>query len=967
MNSRTIRVLAVLVFVSLVFAPGALAQLEQGRLNGTVTDAQGAVLPGVTVTATSAALIGNQSAVTEGDGQFRFPSLPSGTYVLQYELSGFQTVRRENIVLALGQTLTVDMQLPLATLQETVTVTSESPVVDLESTKIGSEFSGEKLTGVPSATDVWATLGQAPGVRMLGFDVGGSHKSQQTGYESFGIRNQNRVVTEGVDTTEGTGGAGIYQDFFAHEEITVSAAGGDVAMNTPGSAVISSIKSGGNQFKSLVNLSYEGEKFVDNNIDEATRARGFTGQPNLIFYETHFDLGGPVKRDKVWFYVAYNRFKIDKIISGVPKFSTINGETLQTTDLGLFKNYTAKGTYRASQKDTIVGYYQWGQKEKPYRGLSANTPPESILAQDSKAWMYNGQWQRVWTNRLFSDVKVGLFGFGWPMTPNVDFGTNPPRTDSGTNINSGAGWLSGATTGPFTFDRNKPQVSGTSTYFLPDKMGSHDFKIGFEWQDDQSKFGANGNSGPIFYRDQNGQPNEVELWDFNTFATFGTDWTGADDRNERTTLFFQDRWSPNNRLTLNLGIRYDRQRPHYEASIRRPLLTEVFQSQDTPATTLLTSTKVVPRLGVSYDLLGDGKSVVKAFYGRYYHNFADRLSSVNPGGANGRRYVFNDLNGNRLYDGVQELGNVVQTFGGSTTTLDPNTKTPYTDEINVSFERQFWGESSARAAYVYKSTSDQMASGTDSHSTRIPAREGQYVIPRTITVNLQSVDQGVTGTQTFTVFDIPAGLSTANVVGTIPGDPEYKYHTLQFAFNKRFPGGLFAQASGDYQWRNELRNASNPSTSPLNADPITLAYYVNAEAFPDVPNQQKNTNWTFRLLGRYLFPYDVGFSANFRVQSGWPYARRISTSTAQTPNVGTVFFFAEPIENNRSDTVSIVDFRLDKIFRFGRYRVTAMADLYNVLNSNAVTNFNLLNGANYNRIIATLDPRTAMVGVRFDF
>src|SRR5919106_2517516 len=254
-------------------ATPALAQLEPGRLTGIVSDAQGAVLPGVTVTATSPSLIGKQVAVTEQDGKFLFPSLPSGTYALTFELTGFRPVKRENIVLTLGRTLTVDMKLEVASVQETLTVTAESPLVDRTTTAVGNEFSAEKLAAVPSATDLWAALGQSPGVRMLGFDVGGSHKSQQVGYESFGVRGQNRVVTDNVDTTEGTGGAGIYQDFFAHEEVAVSAAGGDVAMNTPGSALISTIKSGGNAFKSLLNYTYEGERFVGRNLDDANRRR----------------------------------------------------------------------------------------------------------------------------------------------------------------------------------------------------------------------------------------------------------------------------------------------------------------------------------------------------------------------------------------------------------------------------------------------------------------------------------------------------------------------------------------------------------------------------------------------------------------------------------------------------------------------------------------------------------------------
>ncbi|OFW36633.1 MAG: hypothetical protein A3J29_24035 [Acidobacteria bacterium RIFCSPLOWO2_12_FULL_67_14b] len=905
----------------------------------------------MTVTATSTALLGANTAVTEADGRYLFPSLPSGRYQLQFELAGFQTTIRENIVLALGQTLSLNMQLPLATLQETVRVTAESPIVDVTTTRIGSDFSGEKLVGIPSATDLWATLAQAPGVRMLGFDTGGSHKSQQTGYESFGVRNQNRVVTDGVDTTEGTGGAGFYQDFFAHEEITVSAAGADVSMNTPGSAVVSTIKSGGNDFKSLTNVTYEPDSFVGNNLDDETAKRGFTGQPNILFWEAHTDVGGPIKRDKVWFYGAYNHFKIDKEISGVPR---------QFSDLGVFDNYTMKGSARLSSKDTLVGYYQWGRKFKPRRGLSASIGPDSILAQDSRSWMYNGQWQRVWSNRIFSDLKVGLFGFGWPMAPAVDWKTNAPRVDTGTTIETGAGWQAGDAGGPFTFDRNKPQISWTATYFLPEKAGSHDFKFGYEYVNDQSKFASNGNSGPILYRDLNGAVNEIRLTDVGTFESFGDTWTGADDRDQRHALFFQDRWSPIARLTLTLGVRWERQRPHYEASIRQPVLTQVFQNQTVPAATLLTSDKLVPRLGFSYDLTGEGKSVIKGFFGRYYYNFADRLGNVNPGGTNRRDYRFLDQNGNRTFDGINELGPLVSSAGGSSTTVDPNLKTPYADEVSVSFERQFWGEASIRAAYVRKMARDDFA-------TYNVLREGQFTVARQIPVVMRSFDGGIAETRTFTLHDIPDSLrgQVRNVVAAIPesvGGGDSDYDTIQVGFTKRFGSGFFIQSSFDYQWRDELRQNS-ATNSPLNSDPLGVNYFQNV--FRDVANRQQSTNWQARLMGRYVFPYDVGFAANFRAQSGWQWARLVS---ATLPNAGTQVFFIEDINNNRSDRVALVDLRWDKSFRFAtRYRALLMADLFNVMNSNAVINFNLSNGANFNRINATLDPRTFMVGVRFDF
>src|SRR5207253_2189911 len=232
----------------------------------------------------------SRTAVTEVNGTYRFPSVPEGTYQLAFELSGFQTYKRTNIVLSLGQTLTVDAQLQVQSLQESVTVTAESPLVDVQTTSVGSTLNTAKLIGVPTATDLWSALARAPGVRMQGYDVGGSHKSEQTGYEAFGVRGQARVVTEGVDTTEGNGGAGFYQDYYAQNEIAVSAAGQDVTMNTPGAAVISTIRSGGNDYKARAILSYEPKRLISDNIDAATQTRGFTGVPNEKFWEAHPDI-----------------------------------------------------------------------------------------------------------------------------------------------------------------------------------------------------------------------------------------------------------------------------------------------------------------------------------------------------------------------------------------------------------------------------------------------------------------------------------------------------------------------------------------------------------------------------------------------------------------------------------------------------------------------------------------------------
>ena len=951
LNSQRAFLAALAICVS---ALAAHAQINPGHLTGTAKDAQGAVLPGVTVTATSPALLGRQSVVSEANGDYRFPSLPAGTYAVTFELSGFQTARRENIVLQTGQTLTVDITLQLATLQETVTVTGESPVVDTKSTSVGYVQTTAQLIGVPTSSDLWGALAQTPGIRMGGVDVGGSHKSQQSNYEAYGMRGQARVVNDGVDTTEGANAAGFYQDYYAQNEVAVSAAGGDVTMNTPGAAIVAAIKSGGNKFSGLENLAYEPSGFVGDNIDGATMKRGFTGQPNLQFWETHLDLGGPVAVDKAWFYAAYNHFKIDKQISGV-------NPTL-ATDLGLFDNFTTKETYKASVKDTILGYYQWGRKQKPLRGLSAVTPPESALAQSSPSWVYNARWQRTWSNRMFTELNIGNFGYNWPMAPNVDYKTRPPRHDSGTGVDAGAGWFNAGACapgcGPGQIARDKPQVFTNMTYYLPTSKGTHDLKVGLELIKDKSLSVGNGASGPILYLDRNGVPNTVRITDFGDPTAFGKDWTQSADYNRRVAAYVQDKYS-SGPVTLTLGLRYDRQQLYYEESIRKPLITSVWPATTVAGATMLTRSTLAPRIGLSWDPTHAGKSVVKAFWGRFYYNLADTMRAANPGAPNYKEFRWADLNDNGTWDGPNEFLSQTPTAsaGGATTSIDPGFEVPYADEVEASFDRQFWGEASVRVAYVRKMARRDFANIN-------VARVGQYTMPVTIPVTMRSFDGGVAGVQNFSLLDIPGPITPRNQLMNIPdsmGGGNYNYDTLQVAMVKRFSRGLFLNASFDYQRRDDLRSVST-SNDPLNSDPIGIGTYLNAN--PNVSIRQQTTTWAAHAQARYVFNYDIGAAVNYSAQSGWPYSRAINVTL---PNAGSTTVFAENLSNNRSDAIHLLALRVDKAVRIQRLKFTVMADLFNALNTNAVTNFNLLNGANFNKINATVDPRTAQLGIRIEF
>ncbi|HWW88880.1 MAG TPA: carboxypeptidase regulatory-like domain-containing protein, partial [Vicinamibacterales bacterium] len=597
-----VRLVWVVALVVLCGALPARGQVSQGRLTGTVTDAQGAVLPGVTVTVTSPALIGTRTTVTEADGKYLFPALASGAYTITFDLSGFKKLTRENVQVVLGQTISADGQMQLGQLTENVTVTGASPIIDVTTTKVGTDLKGEALIAVPNSSDTWGALAESSGIRMQGFDVGGSHKSQQSGYESFGIVNQARVISDGVDHTEGVGGTGFYEDYYANEEVNISALGSDVEMNSPGAAIVTTIKSGGNVFHGLENFAYEPSSFVGRNATPSDiSSRGFTcptdgtgaiscDNPNLLFWEGHADVGGPIAKDKLWFYGAYNQFHINKQVAGVAQSVA--------TDLGLFQNITTKETYKLSTNNTLVGYYQQGHKQKPFRNLSTLTPPESILAQDSWSRMAKGEWQSVISNRTFLTAKYGYYRENWPMVPAVDPSVRPAEQFRSNLSVAGAGWNA------FTTVRNKPQASAQMTYYLPDKAGSHDFKFGFEDIYDQYRFGINGQSGPIRYSfatPTSPVPDRIRFADTGDPAQYGSGWTASPNLDQHYAGYAQDRWALNNRVTITAGFRYDYQNVGYQDGNRAPLIHDTLSDGTSifPASTTLHTTTLLKENNVA--------------------------------------------------------------------------------------------------------------------------------------------------------------------------------------------------------------------------------------------------------------------------------------------------------------------------------------------------------------------------------
>jgi hypothetical protein len=551
-----------IVAMVVLVAPAAWAQgggaSSTGTIQGRVVDAQGAVLPGVTVTATSPALLGAQTSVTSENGNYRFPAVPPGTYTLTYELPGFNAVKREGIQITLGFTATINVELGLATLQETVTVTGESPVIDTTATRVVQNFKLDDLQSIPNGRDMWALLAVTPAVQMSRIDVGGNRAGTQTGYTAYGFSGQVRVLIEGINTTEGTGGAGFYFDYSSLEEVFLGTSGQSAEMPNPGVQSQFIAKSGGNQFSGEYYLDWYNNSLQGSNIpDSYTDPTAFNGSPirpgsNEIqgYYDTAINVGGPIKRDKVWWFATY-RQQQNQV--SMPNF------TYPQTDVTKLWNPVAKVTYQVNQNNKLIGYYQYGQKIKPTRlpfGTYTYTTRDPSYTQDSGSWVYKGELNSTLSDKLYLEARYGVFGYYFPLIANSDHDFF--FRDSGQLTIEGSNQL-------WQLDRDRKQVTAAMTYFLDAGGSSHTIKVGGEMLKEQSwegylqQFG--GNIETVY---DNGVSDEVTfgLPTATEVGSLGLNTKGALTSRaalDHTGLFLNDTWSIG-RVTLNGGVRYDRYR-----------------------------------------------------------------------------------------------------------------------------------------------------------------------------------------------------------------------------------------------------------------------------------------------------------------------------------------------------------------------------------------------------------------------
>jgi len=969
---------AVLVTLFVTGAPVA-AQEFRGRINGTVTDNTGAVLPGVTVTASGPALIQPQVQVTATDGSYRFLALPPGVYEIDFDLTGFQKVQRKDVRVVINQTLTVDMQMQVATLQETVTVTGDSPIVDTSTTAMGTNFTKELLTEIPNARDVWAAMSQAPGMQMSVFDVGGSNTGTQSGYRTYGFDTQNQTKMEGIDTTEATAANAGYFDFGSFEEFQVGGAGADSSAYAAGAVLSISVKSGGDKFKGTFYSDFLNENTLSDNVPDFLRTSNtpddnghFTrtpltrGNPVKKQYDINGDVGGPLVKQKAWFFFSYRLNDQYKYILGL-------GDETERSKLS--NPYTFKGTFQVGKNNQIIGYLNKREKLQDKRGISVTTPLSAAYYQSSRNYPWKFEWTSVLGSRAFLDVLYGNWYNFFPLRPVRDYGLydgpwTPPRQDTSTLIWSNTGGNNGYQ----DQKRYKPQFYTTLSYYKDGWKGSHDMRFGFDWKRDRRSL-FNDQPFDIWYRDNtvNGVANSLSQVDI-----YNSSVTGINDV-VYTSGWVNDTWKLNRRLTLNLGARFE----HYvdgwpEQSLTPngqpalagwtdPRYQQFIAPKTVGAQTVASTNTISPKIGFAYDLSGDNRTVLKAFYGLSRWNSADTLADQeNPVGLAQLRYAFVscaagqttgcDLNGDRLVSSPAELGAFQSTQGGGGfVRVDRDLVRPTSHEVSVNLEREIRSGLSGRASYVYKNMRNVWGEID-------VARADAYTVPFSFTDPGLDRVVGTSDDHVFNTLALASGVGTDRVFTNTDDDADF--HNVEFAVNRRFSNRWMMLTSFGYTWStmyhvNTAGNAARPGI-------VTTTYRPVDRLFGD-DGLETSTLWNYKVIGRYVMPWEIGLSGSWKVQSGFNYARTMSVTL---PVEGARTVRVEPIDANRYPTVEILDVRADKSFRFGRYgTATLQLDVFNLTNAGTVTTVRVTNTATapFNEVTAILNPRVVRAGIRFGF
>jgi hypothetical protein len=996
----THRLLGVLTF--LLAAP-AIA-FAQGTITGVVKDSSGAVLPGVTVEASSPALIEKaRTAITDGTGQYRIVALPPGPYTVTFTLGGFSTVRREGVEVTGTFTATVDADLRVGSVEETVTVSGETPLVDVQSATQQRVISDEVVEAIPSGRMPSSFVVLIPGITVtqgagnwygLGaHDVGGAVGDIVGIYAIHGGQFQDsRMMINGLSTGWGNEAfeTGYTPNMSAIQEVVVDTAAS--AENEVGGVRTNIIpRDGGNVFAGTLFGSYTNEHLTANNIDDDLRARGLP-HANSVKLNGDFNpgVGGPLRTNKVWFYSSIRYMRADNYVAGVfvdttqddPNVWAYTPDTAhKAVNSGTWKDAQARVTWQATATHKIAFSYAQQTSCKCPSLISATQIGGTENRWGRPQRLATADWTAPVTNRLLVDASVLHQLNKWGFFPRD---SSPPQLIGFLEQSNGMNLK----TRPADY-RNARNETLRYRFSMSYVTGAHGFKAGVvnSWATaDYNVYAIN----PIRYRLNRGVPNQVIL----RVRPYHDLWT----LDAEPGVYAQDRWTID-RVTLNLGVRYDYKRSHFPEQVISDPANPYGTAQLVPVPFTIPKTDqlrwhdITPKFAAAYDVFGDGRTALKVSLNKYLDGRqVDGFG--NPVAGNlvletTRAWTDANQNFRPECDLLNTVGNgecgpmANPNFGkvsGGAGQWDPRLLRGwgvrgYNWEFATSVQRQVLPQVSVDVGYFRRwygnlTTTDDRALTADDFDTysivapsdpRLPGGGG-YTIGGLRDLKPSSFGRAADNRITFSDEF---------------GRQIQHWNGIDATVNARVSGGVLLQG-GVSTGRTTTDNCEIVEKLPEALFAGTVLTVANANVWlpQDYCHQESAFLTQLKFLGAYTIPrIDVRLSGSLQSIPGPEVlANFVATNAIVSPSLG------RPLSGGAANvTVAIVepgtvygerlnqlDLRVSKLVRFGMQRASLNLDIFNALNGNAVLQQSNTFG-NWQQPQGVLVGRAFKMSVQYDF
>ena len=929
--SRFARVLVGIVLALAILVPTTVS--AQSAISGLVTDATGAILPGVTVEASSPVLIEKVRAVaTDSQGRYSIVDLRPGAYKVQFALPGFSSLVRDRIELPSNFVATVNAELKVGSLEETVTVSSGSPLVDVQSTQKSAVLPRAVLDAVPTGRTYAAESALVPGVKVSESNVGGARSGSQQRLTVHGSVSADATVEVDGISMNSWGDVQPNHNEGLWQEVTVQTAGLGAEVATGGVRVNLIPRDGGNLFSGSNFVAYAGRSMQGNNLTPQLQAQGVTsGDAVKLLFDVSTSLGGPIRRDTLWFFGAFRDVGNRNIVANsfMPDGSPgIFDQTVQ--------NVTGRITWQINPKNKLSVYNDRAFKTL-HRELAPLVEPSKASGGRVPVLYYTAalKWTSL-TSRLMLEAGWGASvqsrntGTYQPGVRQVR-GT-PDWFANGSRLDLVTGVRRTASAGESNTIEQLFTWVASSTYVT----GSHNIKVGTQWRYGVNNVSTGGNA-DLVQRYRNGVPDSVQVWNAPTYVREGLLRLNAD-----LGLYAQDSWRFR-RLTINPGVRFYYLNESVDAGVA-PAGRFVPARQFAAIPDLLDWKNVAPRIGAAYDLTGDAKTALKASISQYYASVTNQYAFYNPLAVQTDVRNWTDLNHDDIAQDNEIGPSTNSNFGlAPARRRDPNLQRPYNREFNVGVDRELTSRVSVSAAW-FKRNVYNLAKTSNLLIT--PANYPAFQVPNPLSgeaLTIYNLDRTKLGLRD--LLDTTATDGTLNRRG---------YTGYEASFNIRLPKG--AALFGGW-WSDKDVTVACDGT-----DPNTFRYCDQSTLhIPFVNN--------FKTAGSAMLPLGVQIGASLQSYAGAPLTvtwvvpanlfpgGRTQSVTVPLIAPGTKYF----------DRWTQLDLSFKKLFAFGKQEFTGSLDVFNILNSNVVLAQNQSFGSTLDQPTQILQPRLMRVSVQWKF